>query len=46
MATNQEKLLLLRVQLFTAMQQLTGQDLEEFWNLIDEVRSCREAFQP
>jgi hypothetical protein len=35
------KLALLRLQLFTALQMLQGEDLDEFWKLIDEVSQCR-----
>ena len=37
------RLVLLRVQLFTAMQQLKGDDLAEFWSLIDDLQACRPA---
>jgi hypothetical protein len=36
------KMALLRIQLFTAMQQLEGEDLAEFWKLIDDVNACRK----
>lgn len=32
------RLVLLRVQLYTAMQTLKGDDLDEFWALIDEIK--------
>jgi hypothetical protein len=35
------KLAFLRIQLFTALQMLQGEDLEKFWQLIDEVNQCR-----
>ncbi len=35
------KLAFLRIQLFTAMQQLKGDALSEFWKLIDEISACR-----
>jgi hypothetical protein len=38
---NDVRLALLRVQLFTAMQQLAGDDLAAFWQLIDDVSACR-----
>jgi len=38
---NETKLALLRVQLFTAMQELRGTELAEFWKLIDDVNACR-----
>lgn len=38
---NDARLALLRVQVFTAMQQLSGDDLTEFWRLIDDVSACR-----
>ena len=34
------RLALLRIQLFTAMQALKGDDLREFWELIEEVMQC------
>lgn len=37
---NEEKLALLRVQLFTAMQQLQGDELDAFWELIRDVQAC------
>jgi len=43
---DQEKLMLLRIQLFSAMQMLKGTDLEDFWKLIDEVNQSREVFKP
>lgn len=43
---NQEKLMMLRVQLYTAMQILKGTDLEDFWKLIDEINQSREVFKP
>lgn len=42
---NAEKLVMLRVQLFTAMQTLRGEDLKDFWELIGEIQKCREAYQ-
>lgn len=38
---NAAKLALLRVQLFTAMQELRGAELADFWKLIDDVMMCR-----
>jgi hypothetical protein len=38
---NEVRLALLRVQLFTAMQQLAGDDLADFWRMIDDVQACR-----
>lgn len=35
------KLMLLRVQLFTAMQTLEGKELDDFWKLLEEVQACR-----
>jgi hypothetical protein len=35
--SNEMKLALLRVQLYTAAQQLQGDELAEFWRLIDEI---------
>ena len=43
---NREKLMLLRVQLYSAMQILKGKDLEDFWILIDEINSSKEMFNP
>ncbi len=40
------RLIRLRVELFTAPQILKGDDLEEFWKLIDEVRSIRVLHPP
>ena len=39
MFNNEEKLMLLRVNLYGAMQLLKGEELEEFWALIDEIAS-------
>lgn len=36
------KLMMLRIQLFAAMQQLEGDELAEFWKLIDDLNECRE----
>jgi hypothetical protein len=36
----------LRVQLFGAMQVLKGEDLVDFWKLIDEVNEVRPLYQP
>jgi hypothetical protein len=33
------RLIRLRVELFTAAQELTGEDADEFWKLIGELRS-------
>jgi hypothetical protein len=41
--TDNEKLLVLKIQLFTAMQTLKDADLAEFWQMIDDVNACREA---
>lgn len=38
------RLALLRVQVFTAMQQLHGEDLAEFWQIIDDVSACRAGY--
>lgn len=40
---NQAKLMLLRTQLFTAAQTLTGGDLAVFWSMIDDVQAVRPA---
>lgn len=40
------RLLRLRVELFTAAQMLKGEDLLEFWTLIDELNDMREALAP
>lgn len=48
MATNEEKLLLLRVNLYGAAQLLKGDDAKAFWELMDEVmmlKPDREASQ-
>lgn len=39
---NEEKLLLLRLQLYTAAQMLKGKELADFWSLLDEVAMLRE----
>lgn len=44
--TDEQKLMLLRMQLFTAMQQLKGGLLSDFWKLIDEVQQCRVVHPP
>lgn len=36
------RLLVLRVQLYAAAQTLRGEDLAEFWDLIDEVLMIKE----
>lgn len=41
--SNEAKLALLRVQLFTAMQQLAGDELSQFWNIVDDINACRPA---
>jgi hypothetical protein len=38
---NEFKLALLRIQLFTAIQELKGDDLAQFWHLIAEVTLTR-----
>ena len=43
MATNEEKLMLLRIQLYGAAQLLKGEDAEAFWELINEIVSIRPA---
>src|SRR5512146_944429 len=43
MQGNEAKLALLRIQLFTAMQQLTGDDLSQFWHIVDDINACRPA---
>ena len=43
MATNEEKLMLLRMQLYVAAQVLKGEDAEKFWALIDEIVTIRPA---
>lgn len=40
------KLALLKVQLFTAMQMLTGDALKQFWEIIDEVQASRPDNRP
>jgi len=37
----EEKLIMLRMELFAAMKTLQGDELAEFWKLIDDVNSCR-----
>ena len=37
-----QRLMLLRIQLYAAMQMLTGEDADEFWKLIDEIVSLKE----
>lgn len=44
--SDEEKLMWLRLQLFSAMQTLKGELLAEFWQLIDDVTECREIYQP
>lgn len=34
-----ERLLRLRVELYTAAQSVVGEEAEEFWKLIDEIKS-------
>ena len=43
--SDQEKLLLLRVQLYGAVQLLKGEELRGFWALIDEIQSLRPLHQ-
>jgi len=38
---NSVKLAMLRVQLWTAIQQLKGEELAEFWAMIDELSAAR-----
>ena len=40
-----EKLAILRAELYAAAQRLEGRDLDEFWELIDELQKIRE-FRP
>jgi hypothetical protein len=39
---DEEKLMLLRVQLYTAMQSLKGEALWKFWELINEIVVLRD----
>ena len=39
---NEQKLALLRIQLYTAIQTLKDEDLMQFWKLIDEIIACKE----
>lgn len=39
----EQKLMMLRMQLYAAAQKLRGEELEEFRNLIDEVRTMLEV---
>jgi hypothetical protein len=36
------KMAFLRVQLWSAMQMLEGEELAEFWKMIDELQACRK----
>jgi hypothetical protein len=36
------KMAFLRIQLWSAMQMLEGEELEEFWKMIDELQACRK----
>ena len=38
--------MMLRLQLYTAMQELKGDDLREFWALLDEIQESRDMFSP
>lgn len=40
------KVMLLRVQLYTAMQTLRGDELDAFWTLIDEINLVRDLYRP
>lgn len=40
-----QQVMLLRIQLFTAAQQLCGKEADEFWNLIREVAQTEEAMR-
>lgn len=40
------RLIRLRVELFSAAQTLRGDDLREFWTLIDEVSAIRVLHEP
>lgn len=40
------RLLRLRVELLTAAQTLQGEDLAEFWKLIDDLLAIRVLLQP
>lgn len=40
------RLIVLRAELFAAMQELRGDDLREFWKLIDDVVACRPVHDP
>ena len=44
--SNEVKLALLRVQLFTAVHELQGDDAEAFWDLIDDVQQVRVLSKP
>ena len=46
MHSNEEKLMLLRVQLYGAMQRLKGAELDEYWALIEEVYAQRPLAAP
>jgi len=37
-----EKLVLLRIELYSAAQTLKGKEAKEFWALLDEVQSIRD----
>ena len=36
-----QRVMLLRLQLFGAIHELSGEDAAEFWSLIDDVQACR-----
>lgn len=42
---DKEKLVLLRMQLFTAAQTLTGDDADTFWQLIDDIKNIEMIYR-
>jgi hypothetical protein len=41
--TNPEKLMTLRTELFNAVQKLEGDELAEFWKIMDDLNSMRQS---
>jgi hypothetical protein len=41
--TNPEKLMMLRTELFNAVQKLEGDELAEFWKIMDDLNSMRQS---
>jgi len=41
---NEEKLALLRINLYAAAQALKGEEADQFWQLIDEIVVLRDVY--